>query len=225
MANRLRLVTIVALSFLTSAALAQCQSTSFAGPGLPGGLTQKSYQSLGIDHAYPEQVNAGDPLAVSFPASSGSSDAGAYRFQNASSQQGDAPQAGNGTEGQSQSPGGTQTQNGNQSQKQNPNNQGQGKEEAPPEKPHYLTYTPKKKTLQEEAKSGKSLAVDFKSVPAGAEVTVDGYFVGHTPTTSKIPLGKHLVSITKWGYRSWQQELDVTDGGPLNVNPTLNKDW
>ncbi len=223
MANRLRLVSIVALSFLTSAALAQGQNASFAGPGSAGNLTQRSYQSLGIDHAYSGPVNAGESRAVSVPASSGTTDAGAYRFQSDSAQQSNAQQGGNGT--QSQSQGGTQNQNQNTNGNQNQNKQGQGKEEAPPAKPHYLTYTPKKKSLQEEVKTGKSLPVDFKSVPAGAEITVDGYFVGRTPTTSKIPLGKHLVSITKWGYQSWQQELNVTGSGPLNVNPTLHKDW
>ncbi|MCL5670868.1 MAG: PEGA domain-containing protein, partial [Acidobacteria bacterium] len=82
-----------------------------------------------------------------------------------------------------------------------------------------------KKSLAEQAKSGKALSVDFKSVPAGASVTVDGYFVGHTPVTKPIPVGKHLVSITKWGYQSWTHELDVSSGKNLNISPTLHKDW
>jgi PEGA domain len=208
MAHRLRLLCVIAVSLLTSAALAQGQSTSFAGRGLAGGLAPGSEQSLGAVSAF-----------------SGQASAGAYTFASSPKQEDSSQQQNNGN--QPQSPGGNPNQglNGNQNQNQNQNKQGQGKEEAPPEKPHYLTYTPKKKSLQEEAKSGKARDVDFKSVPAGADITVDGYFLGKTPMTAKIPLGKHLVSITKWGYRSWEQELDVTSGKSPSVNPTLHKDW
>ncbi len=113
----------------------------------------------------------------------------------------------------------------NQNQNQNQKDQGQKKEEAPPEKPSYLTYTVKKKSLEEQAKTGKTLAVDFKSAPAGAAIMVDGYQVGQTPTTVQIPLGKHLVTITKWGYESWSQDLDVASGKNLSLNPSLHKDW
>ena len=196
----------MAVSFLASAALGHGQSTGYAGLGFAGGPVPGSYQSLGM-----------------LPALSGQGSADAYAYAGGPYPQSEAPQGGNAAPSQGQGQGGNQNPNANQNQNQN--KQGQAKEEAPPEKPHYLTYTPKKKSLQEQAKSGKTLAVDFKSVPAGAEISVDGYFVGHTPTTAQIPLGKHLVSITKWGYRSWEQELDVTGNTSLSVNPTMSKDW
>lgn len=208
MTHQFRLVCIVALSFFASVALVQGQSTSFSGLGFAEGLAPGSYSSLGKVSAFSGQASG-------------------YTYATSPRQEDGGQQQANGNQGQSQ--GGNQNRgmngNQNQNQNQNQNNQGQGKEEAPPEKPHYLTYTPKKKSLQEQAKSGKALPVDFKSVPAGAEITVDGYFVGRTPTTAQIPVGKHLVSITKWGYRSWEKELDVTGSKQLSVNPTLDKDW
>lgn len=111
----------------------------------------------------------------------------------------------------------------NQNQNQNQNNQ--EKQKAPPPKPSYLTYTVKKKSIQQEADSGKALSVDFKSDPAGARVTVDGYYLGHTPMATKIPLGKHLVTVNKWGYESWEKEVDVAKGQSLNVNAKLGKVW
>lgn len=247
MAHRLRVAYIVAISLLTSVALAQGQSMSFSGLGPAGGLDPGSYHSLGTVPAllgqsgntvlessmgrlradsfgqhpynrYPSYGYYASDMEFGLPSYFAAYFGGGYA--NAYGQDG-GQQQGNGSQ--------TQSQGGNQNQgmsaNQNQTKKGEGKEEAPPEKPQYLTYTPKKKTLQEEAKSGKALVVDFKSIPAGAVVTVDGYFLGKTPMTERIPLGKHLVSITKWGYESWEHELDVRKGKSLNVNPTLHKDW
>lgn len=202
MAHRLQLFFVVAVSLLTSAALAHAQTMRFAA-----GVTPGSGQFLGAPSAF-----------------SGQASAGSYTFASSPMQEENGQQQNNGN--QSQSPAGNQNpgMNGNPNQNQN-QNQEQEKKEAPPEKPQYLTYTHKKKSIQEEAKSGKSSAVDFRSVPAGAEVRVDGYFLGKTPMATQIPLGKHLVSITKWGYRAWEHELNVTSGKSASINPTLHKDW
>lgn len=208
MAHRLRLLCVIAISLLTSVALARAQNASLGVVGLAHGLLSSS-----------------EPSWVAASAFSGQESGGSYTFASSPKQQSSSPQQNNGNQSQSQSGNQNQSMNGNQNQNQNKNQNGQGKEEAPPEKPHYLTYTPKKKSIQEEAKSGKALAVEFKSVPAGARVTVDGYFMGKTPMTAQIPLGKHLVSITKWGYQTWEQELDVSNGKAPSINPTLRKDW
>ena len=216
MSNRLRLMCVIAVAFLTSAGLALGQSSIFSGSGFAGKLALGFEQSRGAVAAFP-----------------GQSSSSGYTFASTPKQDSSSQQQSNGNQTQTQ----TQTQNGNQNQSanpgqnqnqsQNPNNQGQAKDkgEEPPPKPEYLTYSVKKKSLAEQVKSGKALAVDFKSVPAGAVITVDGYFVGKTPTTAQIPLGKHLVSITKWGYESWSQELDVANGKDLSVSPKLHRDW
>jgi PEGA domain len=208
MAHRLRLFCVISVSLLASAALAKGQSASFAGRGFAGDLVMGSGQSTSAVSAFPGQASGNQ-----------------YTFARSPKQDNSSQQQTDGNQAQNQNGSQTQGSNGNQNQNQSQNNQGQGKEEAPPETPHYLTYTPKEKSLQEEAKSGKALAVDFKSAPSGAEIRVDGYFLGKTPMSSQIPLGKHLVSMTKWGYQSWEQELDVASGKSLSVNPTLNKDW
>ncbi len=244
MAHQLRVACIVAISLLTSVALAQGQSVSFSGLGFAGSLGPGSYQLLGTVpalvgqsgrtapkssmnrqradsfgyHRYPSYGYYASDLEFGLPSYFAAYFGGGYA--NAYGQNG-GQQQGNGSQAQSQGGNQNQGMSGNQNQSK----KGEGKAEAPPEKPQYLTYTPKKKTLQEEAKSGKALEVDFKSVPAGAVVTVDGYFLGKTPMTERIPLGKHLVSITKWGYQSWEHELDVSKGKSLSVNPTLHKDW
>jgi len=197
----------MAVSFLTLTTPTWGQSSSIANSSVPGS------QQRFLDQASEAYQNGGSAQRYVYPP--------APKAQESSQQQG------NGSQGESQNGNQDQGMTGNQNQNQNQNQNGQGqkKEQAPPEKPSYLTYTVKKKSIQEQAKTGKALSVDFKSVPAGATVTVDGYFMGHTPTTAKIPLGKHLVNITKWGYQSWSQDLDVARGKNLSVNPKLHKDW
>lgn len=204
MEHRLRLVCIVAVCVLASAGLALGQSTSSNGFAFSSGLASGSFRALGT---MPAHFDGSSAIAYANPGS-------AYP-------QSDAQQ--NGYGGSSQSPNGGQNQSANGGQNQG--KQGQGKEEAPPPKPVYLTYTPKTKSLEEEAKSGKAVTVDFKSSPVGAEVTVDGYFVGRTPTSAQIPFGEHLVSITKWGYKDWIQQVNVTGKGSVNIDPKLGEDW
>ncbi|HKT11332.1 MAG TPA: PEGA domain-containing protein [Terriglobia bacterium] len=211
MAHRLWLMSVIAVSFLTMTTPGWGQNASAAGSPVPGthqrflDRSAEAYQDSGSTTRY---VYAPTP-----------------KPQDSSQQQGSGSQGQGQSGNQNQGMAGGQNQNQNQNQNQSQTGQGQKKEEAPPEKPSYLTYTVEKKSLEEQAKTGKALSVDFKSVPAGATVTVDGYFVGHTPASAQIPLGKHLVTITKWGYESWSQELDVASGKTLSVNPSLHKDW
>jgi len=207
MSHRRWLMCVMAVSFLTLTTLIWGQSASVTNSPVPGS------QQRFLDRSSDAYQNGGSATR--------------YVYASSPKPQESSQQQGNESQGQSQN--GNQSQgmigSQNQNQGQNQNGQGQKKEEAPPEKPSYLTYSVKKKSLAEQAKTGKTLSLDFKSVPAGATVTVDGYFVGHTPTTAKIPLGKHLVTITKWGYQSWSQNMDVASGKNLGVNPTLHKDW
>ena len=209
MAYRLRLVGTLAVALITSAVFVQGQS---AASGSASVLPQRfSYESSA---AYQNGGSAGHYVYAPTPKAQDSGQ------QQSESSQG---QSQSGNQGQGMNNGQNQTQGQNQNQVEN--GQGKKKEEAPPKKPTYLTYSVQKKSLEDQAKSGKTLSVDFKSVPAGASIMVDGYFVGRTPATKQIPVGKHLVSITKWGYQTWAQELDVSSGKNLSVNPSLHKDW
>ncbi|MGH7971357.1 MAG: PEGA domain-containing protein [Limisphaerales bacterium] len=204
---------VIVASSLTLVALARGQSASVKNSSV------SSFQQRFLDQSSDAYQDGGSASRYVY--------APTPKPQDSSAQQGDQSQGQgqNGNQNQGMSGNQNQNQNQNQNKDQNQNGQGQKKEEPPPEKPSYLTYTVKKKSLEEQAKTGKSLSVDFKSAPAGATVMVDGYFVGHTPTTAKIPLGKHMVNITKWGYESWSESLDVANGKNLSVNPTLHKDW
>ncbi|HET9177942.1 MAG TPA: PEGA domain-containing protein [Terriglobia bacterium] len=215
MSHRLWVVCVCAVSFLTVATLTQGQNVSEVGGLAPVPGHHPVYQHSA---AYQDGGSASHYVYAPTPKTQDNGQQQTNGTQ-AQGQNGTQTQGTNGTQNQSQNQTQPQTQNSTQ------NNQGQTKEEAPPEKPQYLTYSTQKKSLEEQAKSGKTLAVDFKSAPAGATITVDGYFVGNTPATAQIPVGKHLVSVTKWGYDTWSKELDINNGKDLSVNPTLHKDW
>jgi hypothetical protein len=60
-------------------------------------------------------------------------------------------------------------------------------------------------------------------VPDGAEVYVDDNFVGNTPATLKIPLGKHKVKVSEKGYANWEKDISVFAGSDVNMKATLEK--
>ncbi len=63
-----------------------------------------------------------------------------------------------------------------------------------------------------------SIAVD--STPTGADIEVDGAFVGNTPSTVNIAPGNHEVAIKKKGFLDWTKKLNVT-GGNIHLNAEL----
>jgi hypothetical protein len=60
----------------------------------------------------------------------------------------------------------------------------------------------------------------IESTPPGADIEVDGNFVGNTPTTMSLTHGKHEVTVRKKGYTEWTRQLSVTSGN-VRVNAEL----
>jgi PEGA domain len=58
------------------------------------------------------------------------------------------------------------------------------------------------------------------SMPSGADIDVDGAFVGNTPSTVDIQPGEHMIMISKTGYKSWERKMRVS-GGDVNLNAEL----
>lgn len=50
-------------------------------------------------------------------------------------------------------------------------------------------------------------SVAITSTPAGADVEVDGKFVGDTPATVQLSPGDHAIKISKKGYKTWERTL------------------
>jgi hypothetical protein len=60
------------------------------------------------------------------------------------------------------------------------------------------------------------------SVPEGAEIEVDGNYVGSTPSTLELTLGDHAVTIRKAGFRTWERKLKLVNGD-IKVHADLEK--
>jgi hypothetical protein len=66
--------------------------------------------------------------------------------------------------------------------------------------------------------------VAVQSDPAGADISVDGAFVGNAPADLKLPPGKHTVAIASSGFKTWTRDMTVLAGSKTSLNATLQKD-
>lgn len=65
--------------------------------------------------------------------------------------------------------------------------------------------------------------VVIKSTPQGADIAVDGKFVGSTPSTLRLPVGEHTISVTRDGLKPWQRAMTITPDGNITIDATLEK--
>lgn len=67
--------------------------------------------------------------------------------------------------------------------------------------------------------SGK---VQITSQPSGADIEVDGSFVGNSPSTLSLTAGEHVITIKKGGYKDWERKIKISTGD-VTLNPELEK--
>lgn len=68
--------------------------------------------------------------------------------------------------------------------------------------------------------AGDTAAVKITSEPDGAEIELNGAFVGSTPTLLRLAPGMHNVTVRK-GALQWRRTLQVQAGSAVNVNAVL----
>ncbi|MGA9305279.1 MAG: PEGA domain-containing protein [Candidatus Sulfotelmatobacter sp.] len=68
----------------------------------------------------------------------------------------------------------------------------------------------------------RTVKVWFTSNPPGADIEIDGNFVGNTPSSVELATGDHSVTIKKSGYGAWARKLKVM-GGDIKLNADLEK--
>ena len=61
------------------------------------------------------------------------------------------------------------------------------------------------------------------SVPDGADIEVDGSFVGNTPSDVQVAEGEHTVTVKKTGFKDWERKLKVTGSSSVHLNAELEK--
>ena len=65
--------------------------------------------------------------------------------------------------------------------------------------------------------------VDFNSNPPGADILIDGNFVGNTPSTMRVEAGRHLIQLRIGGYNPWTRTMRVEPGSFPLIRATLEK--
>jgi hypothetical protein len=63
----------------------------------------------------------------------------------------------------------------------------------------------------------------FTSTPPGAEITLDGNYVGSTPSEINLSTGTHAVVLSMPGFVQWKRDLTVIPGSDLTVGAILQK--
>jgi hypothetical protein len=54
--------------------------------------------------------------------------------------------------------------------------------------------------------------LEITSNPSGGEISVDGSFVGDTPSELAVAAGVHTIAILKHGFKPWERKLTVSSG-------------
>lgn len=66
-------------------------------------------------------------------------------------------------------------------------------------------------------------SISVKSDPEGAEITIDGKFVGSSPSTLSLKPGDYTISISKSGHALWERKMSLSAGGSITVDAKLDK--
>jgi hypothetical protein len=70
------------------------------------------------------------------------------------------------------------------------------------------------------AAPGALAQLQVNSTPDGADIEIDGSFVGNTPSAVGVAPGQHQLSVKKAGFKPWEKRIAVSSG-QVNVNAVL----
>ena len=65
------------------------------------------------------------------------------------------------------------------------------------------------------------VTVGLRSTPDGADITVDGKFMGNTPSVLRLSPGDHVIAMQKSGFKPWQRTINLMLGETPSLNGTL----
>jgi len=84
--------------------------------------------------------------------------------------------------------------------------------------PHDIVAPPS--AVPTTAAASAQAQMQIASDPTGADIEIDGNFVGDTPSTVELTAGQHDITIKKSGFKPWERKMMVS-GGEVNVNASL----
>lgn len=69
--------------------------------------------------------------------------------------------------------------------------------------------------------AGATTKVSVTSTPTGADISLDGNFVGQTPASLEVGPGDHVLTVTKQGFEPWSKKF-LSVGGSVTLNVSLS---
>ncbi len=66
--------------------------------------------------------------------------------------------------------------------------------------------------------------LNISSDPPGAEIEIDGAYVGQTPRLRKVISGQHKIKIRLKGHKTWERTVNVSEGESLEVSAPLERE-
>lgn len=68
-----------------------------------------------------------------------------------------------------------------------------------------------------------SAKIQLESDPTGADIELDGSFVGNTPSDVQVSEGDHTVTVKKTGFKDWERKMKVSGGSSIRLYAELEK--
>jgi hypothetical protein len=78
-------------------------------------------------------------------------------------------------------------------------------------------------TASSSSNGSVSAKLQMESDPPGADIEIDGSFVGNTPSDVQVTDGEHTVLVKKTGFKDWARKLKVSAGSSVHLNAELEK--
>ena len=70
---------------------------------------------------------------------------------------------------------------------------------------------------------GMTANLNIESSIPGADIEIDGAFVGNTPSTVAVATGSHQITVKKKGFTDWSRTLNVM-GGTVKLSAELEQE-
>lgn len=83
--------------------------------------------------------------------------------------------------------------------------------------------SPAEQQLVAGAASPASAKIQLESNPDGADIELDGSFVGNTPSNVQVVEGDHTITVKKAGFKDWERKMKVSGGSSVHLNAELEK--
>jgi PEGA domain len=93
-------------------------------------------------------------------------------------------------------------------------------QEVPPSSPAATPSAGSTDTTPVSPDQGAAAELEVSSTPDGADIEIDGNFVGSTPSTVGVVAGPHQLSVKKAGFKPWERKITVSSGH-IKIDATL----